>query len=64
MEGLEVYKESYKNLNKLAMSNTGGSITIDYTKLDNETQGALRNVITETINVRRNEISQVICGAK
>lgn len=62
MEGMNVYDKSYKEVDKLIKSNTTGSITIDYSKLDERTAAELRTVIRNTLQERKRELWSVLSG--
>lgn len=56
--------ENYKYIEKLLKSNTADSFTIEYNKLDDESQAKLRRVITETLLGRKQILGHYIFKAQ
>lgn len=64
MESNKVYTIAYNELCKLERANTCGSLTIDYTKLDERTSSELRLAMRKVIDKRKKEIYSTIGGAQ
>ena len=62
MEAYSKMLESYNYLNSLLKSNTGTSISIDYSKLDGESREEISKAIDHAIIKRRTLISREISG--
>ncbi len=62
MEGNEVYKSSYKEIEKMLRSNATGKCNIDYDKLDERTTSELRLAINKVLVKRRGEVYSIISG--
>lgn len=50
------YEDSYNELRRIQKHLGGNSLTIDFAKLDGETQNELRSVILNTIKKREREV--------
>lgn len=60
MESIKTYETSYSELTKLKKKLSGDQITIDLTKLDTQTAGAIRTALQNVISKRTSEVSAVI----
>ena len=64
MEGLNVYQTSYTELQKLSKSVNTNYATIDFSKLDQESAGAIRTALQNVISNRKRDVSSVLTGVK
>jgi hypothetical protein len=55
-------EESYNNIKFLMKFEHTSHMTIDYTKLDNQTQQELREAINNVLHKRCNELASIITG--
>ena len=68
MESTRIYEESLKELTaitkRLSTSDAIKIISIDFSKLDAETKGALKSAINEVVATRRKSINNLIVGVQ
>lgn len=64
MQGDNVIERAYNYMGQLKRENATDSITIDYTKLDNNTQKIIRDSLDHAINNRKRELGQLLMGVK
>ena len=65
MEGDKTLKESYDTVIKTIKNNTtGGTLVIDYSKLDEKTASMLRLNISRVLGQRKRELWQALTGVK
>ena len=55
--------DSYNEIRDLIKNQTIGSITIDYSKLDGETENELRQAISKVLHKRCNELGATLNSA-
>ena len=60
MESNNIYKQSYEYLRELKKSLVQDSVTIDFTKFDSQTAGALKQSMYEILTKRSAEVGNVI----
>lgn len=60
MEGKEVYKDSYDYIEDLLKLSCTDSLTVDFSRLDCNTKGELKDAIYGTLRKRKLEIGKVI----
>lgn len=57
---MDNYEESYNELRRIQKHIGSSSITIDFKKLDGETQNEIRSAIMNVVSKRHQEVSQNI----
>lgn len=62
MESQRIYEESYNELDNLQKQILIGNVSIDFSKFDTETSGALHKALAETIAARKKEVFNIIQG--
>ena len=60
MDGIKVYEDSYKYLESLKKSVTTNVITIEFDKLDENSQNLIRNRLREAICERSSKVYSTI----
>lgn len=65
MESQKIYEESLKELSRIRKSISSDRIvSIDFSKLDNESVGEIKNSLAKALSNRASVVYSVITGAK
>lgn len=64
MESQKIYEDSYSELVKIRKNLSNGKVAIDFSKLDTDSAGVLKQKLTEGLASRINTLSSIITGVK
>lgn len=64
MESTKIYEECYKEILSMKKSLSSDVLNINFTKLDNNTAGELRDAISTVLSRRSSAIYNVIAGTE
>lgn len=62
MEGISIYEESLKEINRILKTCTSSSFSINVDKLDANTKGLLLTAIQDVLHKRSKEVSDTVTG--
>lgn len=64
MESQKIYEDSYSELVKIRKNLSNGKVIIDFSKLDTDSAGVLKQKLTEGLAPRISTLSSIITGVK